>query len=236
MPNPSVTSAIEQIQAVKKECLQLLAEVNRFCPPDQNGRYPETFRLLATPILYSAWERCFTLCHAVALRMVRDVTPKAGDLSPPNRVVWLLQANFYQKLVKELRVQGQGQNEERQKRGQFQFLAEFLKGLDQWMDRGLDHGVGTDELVIKKSNVNSEVVAMNGLALGIAQYPQFIQLGSRFDQLDELVGRRNDIGHGGKLKGPSDPDFERLWNFTSELIVGYCDCFVSWISEKFSTS
>ena len=43
--------------------------------------YPETYRLLATSMLYLVWERCFTLCHAIGLRLLRDLRLQSHEHS-----------------------------------------------------------------------------------------------------------------------------------------------------------
>ena len=62
---------IDQIREVKKNCLELLLKIADLCPVDASGHRPEAFRLIATPMLYAVWERCFTLCQSISLRMIR---------------------------------------------------------------------------------------------------------------------------------------------------------------------
>lgn len=226
-------SAIEEIKSLKTECLTLLRELKDFCPPDSNQRFPDTFRLIATPMLYSTWERCFTLCHAVGLRLVREMSATCNALDPPQKAAWLLGAPFYQSFTSRNRNQGQANAAGRNKvgRGHFDSLTEFIAEFNRWVEAPLDRGIDTDELVMAASNVNKEVVQLNARALGIADYEPFKQL--KLDQLDELVGRRNEVGHGATLQGPSNPDFNRLWQFTETLIADYCEAFISYFQKRF---
>ena len=68
MSTDYVGDAIQQIEAVRVECQKVLLEIKEFSPPDDDGNYHRIFRLISTPMFYSVWERCFTLCHAVTLR------------------------------------------------------------------------------------------------------------------------------------------------------------------------
>lgn len=223
--------ALQQISLLRDECVDLLNELRIFSPPDINGKYSTTFRLIATPMLYSVWERCFTLCHAVGLRFIRDMTLKAIDLDPSQRSIWLLHTPFYKSLTSRLR-EGFASAPKKIKKGQFSLLCEFLPKLDEWLLNGLDRSIPTDSLVMTFSNVNPDVVELNALALGIADFPQFKSL--KLGRLNDLVGQRNDIGHGAVISPPSNDTFQDLWDFTETLITQYCGVFSDWICSKFS--
>lgn len=223
--------AIQQISLLRDECIDLLNKLKAFSPPDAHGKYPDTFRLVATPMLYSVWERCFTLCHAVGLRFIRDMTLKAIDLEPSQRSIWLLHTPFYQSLTSRLR-DGFNSIPKKIKKGQFSLLCEFLPKLDEWLLNGLDQSIPTDSLVMTFSNVNREVVELNALALGIADFPQFKSI--KLGRLNDLVGQRNDIGHGAVIRPPSNDTFQDLWDFTENLITQYCGVFLQWIRARFS--
>ena len=229
MPNDQVAGAIQQIEIVMAECESLLERIKGFSPPDEKGIYPETFRLIATPMLYSAWERCFTLCHAIAFRLIRDVTAKACDLDAPQRGIWLLNSPFYRSLVDQLR---RDYVFTRTGKGEYSLLCEFLPKLDDWLNNGLDQALNIDDLVMTFSNVNPCVVELNAQAIGIANFTQFKEL--KTGLLHDLVGARNDIGHGASIEPPTNERFTILLDFTETLVKKYFAVFIQWLETTFA--
>lgn len=221
-------SAIKQINTVQTECNQLLNDIKAFSPPDLNGEYNPTFRLIATPMLYSIWERCFTLNHAIALRLIRDVTKKTHKLAPPKRAIWLLKEPWYRSLVDQLR---SGTTSTKVKKGEFTILSQFLTSFDNWADGKLDASITTDELVMTFSNVDNKVVELNAQAIGIDSFADFQAM--KFGRLNDLVGQRNDIGHGAIIQPPANDHFIQLLDFTENLVKEYCKVFTDWINTEF---
>lgn len=227
MNNP-VADALQQIDITKGECIGLLDRLKTFS--DEHNKYPDTFRLTATPMLYSIWERCFTLCHAIALRLIRDMTEKANDLDPIQRSVWLVQTDFCKSMMSRTR-DGFASDTKKITKGVFSLLCEFLPRLDEWQLDELDHSIPTDTLVMTFSNVNPDVVEINALAIGIAEFPQFRNL--KLGRLHDLVGQRNGIGHGAVINPPSNDVFLDLLAFTENLVRDYCTVFSEWIAARF---
>ena len=194
MSSGVINRSVEEIEFVKKECLALLKQLRDFYPLREGQSYPETYRLLVTPMLYSAWERCFTLCHAIGLRLIRDLSVNPGSLATSARAVWLIRTPFYQSLVSKLQIQTSATEERGPKKGQFSALCDFLRAMERWLAEGIDSSIDTDELVMRFSNVNEDVVEINASAIGIAEFPLFKNI--KFGRLHDLVGRRNEIGHG----------------------------------------
>jgi hypothetical protein len=228
MANSHVASAIQEIEAVRVECENLLKSIKNFSPPDANGHYQDIFRLIATPMLYSIWERCFTLCHSIALRLIRDLTVTTNTLSAPQRSVWLLRSPFYRSLVDQLRNNAASS---KTKKGEFAILCEFLPKLDNWLLNSLDQTLNTDDLVMTFSNVNDDVVDINAQAIGIVDFPTFKAL--KLGRLHDLVGRRNAIGHGAIIVPPANGIFRDLLEFTENLVEDYCNVFIAWIQINF---
>jgi hypothetical protein len=226
-----VDQAIAEIETNRNECLALLTAIREFHVPDENDHYHPTFRLIATPMLYSAWERCFTLCHEVGLRLLRDMAENPMSLRASARAVWLMRAPFYQSLADKLKNQVGSEEEGRPKRGHFVLLCEFLAEFDRWSTQALDTTVGTNHLVMTFSNVNPEVVELNAKAIGLADTTEFANI--KFGKLHDLVGRRNDIGHGAVIEPPSNANFVELWQFTEALITHYCSAVTAWMREQF---
>lgn len=238
MGNPHIGCALQQIETVRSECLNLLKEIKDFSPPDEKGHYPSPFRLIATPMLYSAWERCFLTCHAVALRLIRDTSTTTNSLSAPLRSIWLLKTPFYKRLVDKVRNAGPSSDEDkinrRIQKGDFNALCDFLPEFDKWLISKLDYALNTDELVMTFSNVNPDVVDINARSIGIDGFQKFKDL--KLGRLHDLVGQRNDIGHGGIISPPSNETFKSLFEFTENLISDYCDVFIAWMQMHFAIS
>jgi hypothetical protein len=227
-----ITDALNEIDLVKRECLTLLTDLRQFHPlAPGTTSYPDTYRLLVLPLLYAAWERCFTLCNAVAWRQLREECLAAKSLNNTERAAWLMHADFYQSFTKKLLNAVSAGEEIKPKRSHFPALAEFLKELDLWSSSPLDQSIQTDDLVMTFSNVNADVVTLNAEALGIFDFPAFGAI--KFGRLHSLVGHRNNIGHGGTLAPPPNNEFTDLWTFTEELIAAYSETFKAWLLIRF---
>src|ERR1700692_3734756 len=187
MPSP-LSDTISEIDLVKRECLKLLKDLRDFHPVAADDSYPEAYRLLVIPLLYAAWERCFTFCNAIAWRRVRDECPAASTLSSAERAAWLMQAGFYQSFTKTLLDASSVGDDDKPKKSHYPTLAEFLGSLDGWYLSPLDPNVDADTLVMTFSNVNPKVVEVNAEALGMATFPNFVAI--KFGRLNSLVGLR----------------------------------------------
>ena len=231
MIDPLVTNAIAEIEHVKHECSTFLSDMRHSSPNPPGTAFPDIFRLMAVPMLYSTWERCFTLCHAVSLRLLRQISSQPNSLAPTERALWLMKAPCYQSLVQNLLNQSASTEATRPKRGRFNALADFLAELDIWSSQVLDPAIDTGTLVMTFSNVNPEVVELNARAIGIWDFAPFQQM--KFGRLNDLVGQRNGIGHGATLSPIPNGQFEDLWQYTDKLIQVYCDTFIDWLQVRF---
>lgn len=228
MASALASDALAEIKHVKRECLDLFNDLRSFHPVAGGTPYPETYRLLVLPLLYSVWERCFTLCHSISLRLLRGLSPNPQALNVSERAIWLIQAPFYQSLVAKLTIQTPGDRNQKPKRSHFPALCEFLQELDGWHANAIDASVDTEALVMTFSNVNPEVVELNAKAIGIWDLPALKAI--KFGRLNDLVGRRNQIGHGAVIAAPPNSEFVELWDYAENLVQLYCDAFISWIS------
>ncbi len=194
---------------------------------------PDAFRLMAIPMLYAVWERCFVLCHSIGLKLLRDLTTHTHALSPSQRALWLQKASFYESYRMKLQ-QTARSSKSKPGKGSFAPLCEFLEELEKWEQQPISQSQDVGELVMTFSNVNPEVVSVNAETLGIATDSKFQSL--NLGRLNDLVGRRNDIGHGGLVTPPGERDFASLWKYTEELVTDYCDAFISWIATTAANS
>jgi hypothetical protein len=228
-----ISEVVKEIDNVKTECLALLSDLRAFHPlPTGSLNYPSTFKLLVVPLLYAAWQRCFTLCNAIAWKRLRDETTDASALTENQRAVWLIQTGFYQSFTDKLLHSATiGSSSDKPKRFHQPALAAFLKQLEEWEAAKLDLGVDIEKLVMTFSNVNADVVNHNAQALGIDSFPAFEAL--KLGRLHSLVGFRNDIGHGGTIQPPPDEEFAATWSFTEKLIADYSEMFKAWVVTRF---
>lgn len=229
-----LSEVVKEIESVKTECLELLTKIRTFhSPPVGSTAYPDTYKLLVIPLLYAAWQRCFTLCNAIAWRRLRDETGAARTLTENQRAVWLIQTGFYRSFTDKLLDSATiGTSSEKPKRFHQPVLASFLGHLNDWGEKELDINVDIAKLVMTFSNVNAEVVNHNAKALGLDLFPAFQAL--KLGRLHSLVGYRNDIGHGGTIEPPPDEEFGATWDFTEKLIADYSEMFKAWILMRFT--
>ena len=134
---------------------------------------------------------------------------------------------LYQSLVSKLQSQNPSKESGKLKKGEFAALCEFLTEFDKWSEQGLDRSIETSDLVMTFSNVNQQVVEINADAIGLAKCPAFQRL--KLGRLHDLVGRRNEIGHGAIIEPPPNEQFKDLWDFTETLIIEYCNTFTYWM-------
>jgi hypothetical protein len=143
-----------------------------------------------------------------------------------------MQADFYRGYTQKLlNTASLGGSSGKPKKSHFPTLLEFINELDNWLVGPLDPNVDTEALVMTFSNVNEEVVNLNAQAIGIHSFPAFAAIG--FGRLHDLVGRRNEIGHGSIVRPPSNADFVDLWTYAEGLINVYSETFKSWLLVRF---
>jgi hypothetical protein len=221
--------ALTELGNLQTECNQLLARIKAFSPPDpQTNQYDSTFRLIATPMLYSVWERAFSMSHAISLRLIRDVSTSASVLPPERRAIWLVKEPCYQSFVTRLKTPKSPSD--KIKKGEFKTLVDFLGELDNFAASSVP-ATPTEDLVMTFSNVNKKVVSLNADALGISALPQYQAI--KFGRLNNLLDWRNDIGHGARISPPPNQEFIDLIDFTENLVKDYTDLFIDWITAQF---
>lgn len=190
--------ALAEIESTRLECLNLLSRIRDFQAPTEHNVFDPTFRLIVTPMLYSIWERFFSLCHEVCLRLIRDTAVNPLNLASETRAVWLMHSGFYKSMIDKLRNQAFLTADEKIKKGHYMVLCKFLAELDDWSRQAMDQSLSTEELVMTMSNVNPDVVKVNAKAIGLDESNFFKEI--KLGKLHDLVGRRNDIGHGAVIE------------------------------------
>src|SRR5258706_7229520 len=94
----TINSAKEELAFVKQQCIGLIDRLD-LMKSEVPVAHIETFRLLAVPLLYSAWERLFSIGHSLCLRVIRSRYTRAGDCPPRSRALWLRKAEFFKGFV-----------------------------------------------------------------------------------------------------------------------------------------
>ena len=92
--------------------------------------------------------------------------------------------------------------------------------LDEWSQKVIEPTTPVSNLVM---------IFPNARAIGLAATTKFRSI--KLGKLHDLVGRRNEIGHGAVIEPPSNENFIELWKFTEELIDDYCDSCITWMQQ-----
>lgn len=220
-----------------KECLAVLGRIRTLIVDVKSD--PEMLRLLATPMLYSVWERIFSLCTSISLRVVQQEYERALDCPASTRAFWLRKADFFKSFVDSVRDIMELEREDsvfqqstgfkkKISKGAFSLSVDVLSKLDAWHEKPLSHKSGCNDLVITYSNVNDSVVATNAEAIGLDDLDTYKQLD--LTRLGSLVGIRNGIGHGASLTPPGPRELGELVDYTERLINQYVDVTSEWIA------
>lgn len=221
-----------------KECLDALSRIRTLV--GEGSSDPEMLRLIATPMLYSVWERIFSLCTSICLRVIQREYERASECPASARAFWLRKADFFKSFVSSVRDLMELEREDsvfqqstgfkkKISKGAFNLSVEVLSKLDEWHQRPLDHKSGCEDLVITYSNVNDSVVATNAEAIGLVDLDAYKSLD--LSKLGLLVGLRNGIGHGASLNPPGARQLVELIEYTEALIAQYADVTCAWIDH-----
>lgn len=169
--------------------------------------------LMAIPIIYSAWEGYFKIIFSVCFKRKCDLQRKVSSYPEIFAVLWLQKQGFFQSYLKKLFAAMQMGQETVPKTGaQYRALADFARGFSAWSRAPVDHTIQFDSLVMTYSNVNLEVLKLNAEVIGLNL------AGVRTGGLDELVGRRNDVAHGGLVVYPTNIEVDELISYAESLM------------------
>ena len=75
------------------------------------------------------------------------------------------------------------------------------------------------------ANVNKDVLKLNAAAIGLGVS------GVKVGRLDELLGFRNNIAHGGLLTFPTEEYAEELVDYCEELIKSFDSVVTTWLNS-----
>ncbi len=225
-----VENAINEVTFLKRECISLVEDSLSLCPPNQGGQYPDAFRMVITPFLYAVWERCFTTNFGIMARLLHHESSSPSRLTSPQAALWLQAEPFFDSFSDKIR-DGNGPGVRKSIRsGKYKALADFIQKYRGWESGGMSSSIDTSSLVMTFSNVNCEVLDINAESIGLNLLPEFSEFRKNVGRLEDLVGRRNDIGHGTMSRPPKNREFQELVDLTKDhLISEFCDVVQYWI-------
>lgn len=225
-----VDSALNEVTFLKRECLSLVDDSLALCPPIQGGQYPDAFRMVVTPFLYAVWERCFTTNFAIMAKILHHESSSPSVLSSPQAALWLQAEPFFDSFSTKIRDGISPGKRKSIRSGKYKALTEFINKYRGWECGGMNSSIDTSSLVMTFSNVNCEVLDVNAEAIGLNLLPEFLSFRKSVGRLEDLVGRRNDIGHGTMSRPPKNREFQELVDLTkNHLIAEFCDVVQYWI-------
>lgn len=183
--------------------------------------------LMAIPIIYSAWEGYFKIVFSVCFKRKCDLQRRVSSYPEMFAVLWLQKQGFFQSYLKKMFSAMQMGQENMPKTGaQYRALAEFARGFSEWSRGPVDHTIKFDSLVMTYSNVNLEVLKLNSEVIGLNL------AGVRTGALDELVGRRNEVAHGGLLVYPTNIEVDELLGYAEALMNSLHAAVSRWMDSN----
>ncbi|WP_454004164.1 HEPN domain-containing protein [Alcaligenes sp. Marseille-Q7550] len=219
------------------ECLAMINRVNDIVRAE--AAHPEAVRLMAVPMLYSVWERCFSIWTSLCLKSIRESTARAVDCPPEIRAFWLRKADFFKSFIDIVRDVIELEREDsvfqqtsglskKITKGGFHLSSKVLGSLDAWHQQPFPSKQDVKDLVLTYSNVNDAVVTVNAEALGLAAMSSYQKLD--LSKLGGLVGMRNAIGHGASFTAPGSRELNELIEYTRSLITQYAEVVIDWLN------
>jgi hypothetical protein len=206
-----------------KSHLDILADVRKWCLTENEGK-EKFYYLLALPIVYSAWEGFFRVSCAICLRRNCVLGNKAKSYRAAYSTLWLQKESFLESFFRTLfNSMSLGKDNRKINAGRFHSLTDFVSDLNAWLDNPLDHAQDFDKLVMTYSNVNEDIARLNCGIIGIDV------TGIDFSKLNEVVGRRNDVAHGGLIAYPDEAKIVELVVYTENLLKQFPGRIVAWL-------
>lgn len=222
-------AAKSELSSTLTRYLSLVNEVEKHSITENATEKSGTLYLMAIPLIYAAWEGYFRLACALCLKRKCYIGRKAKSYHDQYSVLWLQKEAFYvsfmQKLLNSMTTSAENKPK-KLKPSKYNNLIEFTAGMKNWLETPINHLEDFDELVMTYSNVNKEVVTINCTVIGMT--PTNIDL----TRIDELVGRRNDIAHGGLVNYPSERQAQELINYTKSLLGTFHQEALSWLNNN----
>jgi RiboL-PSP-HEPN len=213
--------ALLQIDNIENECVKVLNQVVAFCVADGNGHRPDVFRLMAVPMVYSAWERAFRISTAVAIRHLVESTLTIAKLSADQKAMLLQREPFFKSFSDKM---PSTKGARGPRKGEFEILSDLLKRFELWSLSKASLGANAEDYVMTFSNVDHIVLRLHEKILAAGPtIDKDTGLPIDLSPLGELLNRRNEISHGGSIQPPGEKNLDELFKFTKSLLTSYCE-------------
>lgn len=217
-----LSSARAEVANAKVRHVEILNKARAHCVtenPEKDG----FLYLMAIPMMYAAWEGYFKLVCTVCLKRKCISGQKAKKYPASYLALWLQKEGFIQAYLQNLVNSMQLGRPARAGSGQYSALTSLAADMAGWLEQPVNHAQPFGDLVMTFSNVNNDVVELNASVIGLDI--SNVAIG----RLHELVGRRNEIAHGGLLSYPTELQTVELMDYTALLINQFDDAVVDWL-------
>ncbi len=222
----TLRAARQELAAAKQRHMSLLNDLKRHCVDENTTR--EGFKyLLAIPIIYAAWEGYFKISFTLCIKRKCQSTLRARAYPGIYRTLWLQKQPFVKSYLASLVNAMQPGKPVSPKTGsQYKALATFSENFAHWLEEPVDHASGFEGLVMTHSNVDHSVLTLNSEVIGLDL------TGVPVGRLDSMVGRRNEISHGGLLTYPTEAEVIELVAFCGNLITSVDGKIRDWLASS----
>lgn len=194
---------------------------------ENNSEKDEFLYLMSIPVIYAAWEGFFRISCSVCLRRKFFRGKKIKSYDERYAALWLQKQSFLNSFLDRLlSSMNLGKPPKKATAGKYRALVNFTGSIMQWLDEPANHLQNFDDLVMTHSNVNKDVALVNSeiIGLDVSQVD--------FGRLDDLLGRRNDIAHGGLIDYPTEQAVLDLLSYTDGLLHEFNNSVKIWLSEN----
>jgi hypothetical protein len=192
-----------------------------------NQEKDEFLYLMSIPIIYAAWEGYFRIACSICLRRTCHRGKKIKNYSNEYSTLWLQRESFVESfLTKLFNSMALGKQPKKLNSGRYNALTDFTGNIKNWLEEPADHLKNFDDLVMTYSNINKEVTELNSKIIGFDI--SAINLG----RLDDLLGRRNNIAHGGLIDYPKENTITELLEYTRQLLKDFHSSIDTWLATN----
>lgn len=216
--------ALEEVAEVYLDCTDLIKKikVEYLNISRLNTELSALIRLSSIGVFYSCWERMFRLSCGIGISYVMRNDMVNISECRIKRSLFISKESFCDSFFDIVK----GKNKVK---GQLLSALEiFLIESNQYSAKSCKLKSASD-YVNTFSNVDLSVLDLNAEYLGFMSLSSYKKI--RRGNLNELVGLRNDLSHGGSLKGPEDRKFLEILEFTLNLLEDFYNCIKEWIGH-----